>query len=369
MDKKRLNRIFLFTAAGMFILLGVVALARALRPDEPTEEIVVLAQPQTEIVDVQAVELSPSPSPEPQAYEGTVTLLVDRVPVLTLRSEYEAKAILWNYLSLCAVAPEGERLVSARFDCELILAEADPYVEPVDDAHALAILQNAPDVVPVRVVTERVEYASGTATYSESTDDALAKGCRIFVQLGAGARTETRTEIAYRGGEIAETGTPASRTILEARDTIVRVGGFAPKSGKGDPGRLDGPEGKDAGDLVLVAPMRGQLTSYFGFHDGEMANGVEITNKVGTSVTAPGEGLIVYCGERGAYGFVVDINHGNGFVSRITHLADVVVEFNQRVFAGDAIGVLAEPDGDQRPNLHYELLIDGVPYNPLHYFS
>ena len=86
-------------------------------------------------------------------------------------------------------------------------------------------------------------------------------------------------------------------------------------------------------------------------------------------VTAPAEGLIVYCGERGAYGFVVDIDHGNGFVSRLTHLSDVVVEMNQRVFAGDAIGVLAEdPDGG-KPVFHYELMIDGIPYNPLYYIG
>jgi murein DD-endopeptidase MepM/ murein hydrolase activator NlpD len=78
---------------------------------------------------------------------------------------------------------------------------------------------------------------------------------------------------------------------------------------------------------------------------------------------------VVFCAERGAYGFVVDIDHGNGFVSRLTHLSDVQVELNQRVFIGDPVGVLAEDTDGGKPVLHYELIIDGIPYNPLFYID
>ena len=65
---------------------------------------------------------------------------------------------------------------------------------------------------------------------------------------------------------------------------------------------------------------------------------------------------------------VVEIDHGNGFVSRLTHCADLQVELNQRVFQGDTVAVLAEnTEGSGKPHLHYELLIDGVPYNPYYY--
>jgi len=96
---------------------------------------------------------------------------------------------------------------------------------------------------------------------------------------------------------------------------------------------------------------------------------LEISNSAGTKIVAPGEGVVVYCGERGAYGFVVDIDHGNGFVSRLTHLTDVQVELNQRVFIGDAVGNLAESEDGGKPVLHYELIIDGIPYNPLFYID
>ena len=67
---------------------------------------------------------------------------------------------------------------------------------------------------------------------------------------------------------------------------------------------------------------------------------------------------------------VAVFDHGDGFVSRLTHLADVTLELNQRVFAGDAVGKLAESErSGKKPRLHYELLVDGVPYNPLYYLE
>lgn len=368
MDKKLLNRIFLLSAAGVLLLLGVIGAVRALQPEEP-DELVVFDEAEAEVIDIQTVEVTPSPSPEPERYENTVTLLVDRTAVMTLASEYEAKQLLWDYLTLCAVAPEGERFVSAKFDCELILTQADAYVQPTDANDALAMLENDPQLVPVSVVTQRIEYAETSPDVQESTEDALAKGTRIFTQIGAGAKTETVTQVTYRSGEVAELGQPLSLTLQEARATIIRTGTYTKKDTSGKAQRLDGPEGKDAGDLALTYPMRGQVAAYFGYNEGVMNNGIDITNNAGTTISAPGEGLIVYCGERGAYGFVVDIDHGNGFVSRLTHLADVQVEINQRVFQGDQIGTLAEDEDGEKPVFHYELLIDGIPYNPLYYFS
>ena len=116
--------------------------------------------------------------------------------------------------------------------------------------------------------------------------------------------------------------------------------------------------------------MRGSVTSSFGFRDGNMHNGMDVAAAAGTEIAAPGEGVVIYCAERGAYGFVVDIDHGNGFVSRLTHLAGVSLELNQRVFGGEAIGTLSDEfDVGVKPHLHYELMIDGIPYNPAFYLD
>ena len=368
MDKKLLNRIFLLSAAGILLVLGAIGALRASRPVVDTSPVVV-EQAEIETVNVETVEASPEPTAEPVTYENTVLLLVDRQPVMTLSSELAAKQMLWEYLSSLAVAPEGERFLSARFDCELILAQADPTVKPMDEGEALSMLSQNLALVPVVVTTLRTEMSKTDPAVSETSEPALPKGERIIAQLGASALTQTSMQAVYRAGTLLETGAPETKTIRLARETLIRTGAYTKAKTSGTPDRLEGVQGKSKGDLKLAYPMRGQVTNYFGFVDGKMNYGLSMVASAGTKITAPGEGVVVYCGERGAYGFVVDIDHGNGFVSRLTHLSDVQVEMNQRVFLGDAIGVLAAGENESKSPFHFELIIDGIPYNPLYYID
>ncbi len=368
MDKKLLNRIFLLSAAGVLLVLGAIGALRAARPVVDTGP-VVMEQAKIDTVNVETVEATPAPTEEPVTYANTVLLLVDRVPVMTLSSELAAKQMLWEYLNSSATAPEGEQFLSAKFDCELILAQGDPVVKPMETSDALSMLAQNPALVPIRVTTLRSEDAETSPEISESSEPALPKGTRIIAQLGTGAVTQTRMQAVYRAGVLLEIGAPETRTLRLARATIVRTGTYTKKDTSGTPDRLEGEEGKSGGDLLLGYPMRGQVVHYFGYVNGKMNYGLEISNSAGTNIVAPGEGVVVYCAERGAYGFVVDIDHGNGFVSRLTHLADVQVELNQRVFIGDTVGTLAEDADGGKPVLHYELIIDGIPYNPLFYID
>ena len=358
----------MFSAAGILLVLGALGALRAARPVVDTSP-VVLEQAEIETVNVETVESSPAPTVEPETYENSVLLLVDRAPVMTLSSELTAKQMLWEYLSSLAVAPEGERFLSARFDCELILAQADPTVQPMDEGEALSMLAQNLSLVPVVVTTLRTETSETSPVITETTEAALPKGERIIAQLGAGSVTQTSMQAIYRAGTLQSTGAAETKTLRLARETIVRTGTYTKANTSGTPDRLEGVQGKSKGDLKLGYPMRGQMVHYFGYVEGKMNYGIEISNSAGTNIVAPGEGVVVYCAERGAYGFVVDIDHGNGFVSRLTHLSEVQVELNQRVFIGDSVGKLA-PDADGgKPVLHYELIIDGIPYNPLFYID
>ena len=352
----------------MSLLLGVFGALRASRPVVDTSPVVV-EQAKIDTVNVEQAQSTPAPTEQPITYANTVTLLVDRVPVMTLTSELAAKQMLWEYLSGHAIAPQGEQFLSAAFDCELILTPGDPTVKPLEPAEAQNLLAQNPALVPVLVTTLRTETSVTSPETNDSTEPALPKGARIIAQLGIGAVTQTSTQITYRAGALLETGAPETKTLHVPRATMVRTGTYTKKDISGTPDRLEGVEGKSKGELKLGYPMRGQVTRFFGYVNGKMNYGLEISNSAGTKIVAPGEGVVVYCGERGAYGFVVDIDHGNGFVSRLTHLANVQVELNQRVFIGDEVGKLAEDEDGGKPVLHYELIVDGIPYNPLFYID
>ena len=371
MNRKKLNKIFILAAAGTLVVLSVLAAVRARRIQDG--EPVVVEQAVADIVDIRAVEVTPEPTATPETPAGAVTLYVDLRPVLTLESEIEMQKLLWTYLMDSAVAPEGERLLSARFAGELIISPAQPGADVGTYDEAYALLMNAPTIVPIWMTTQRTEdYQDGDETIQSSVSEngALFSGSRIIVQLGSLAVKKQISQITYLGGAQSDAGSPEIKVIHEARGTIIANGAYAKRDASGQPRKQEGPEGKDAGELELRYPMRGRVSSYFGWREGKAHNGLDITNSAGTQVLAPAEGVVRYCGERGAYGFVVDIDHGNGFLSRLTHLSDVVVELNQRVFSEEKIGVLAETeDGEGRPHLHYELIIDGVPYDPTHYLS
>jgi len=367
MQNKKLNRIFLLCAAGVLVVVGVFGLLRANKIISNTP--VVIEQPMADIVNVIVTTPSPEPSITPTMPDTAVTLLVSRKPVLTLSSEAEAQRLLWEYLKDSAHAPEGEQFVSAKFAQELILTKPEPDAQLVPPDEAAALMRSMPGLVPVQVTTLRLERAEAEAEQLLSEDAALSKGMRIITQLGAGAITQITTQVNYIAG-VATPLSPVTETLREPRTTIVRTGTYTKRDTSGEPDKQEGKKGKAADGLKLDWPIRGSVSSRFGFRNGSMHNGMDFEAKAGTAITAPGEGIVVYCGTRGAYGFVVDIDHGNGFLSRLTHLADVQVEYNQRVFLDEPIGVLADNSADgKKPHLHYELIIDGVPFNPEFYVS
>lgn len=368
MNKKMLNWICMLAAAAVLAVVGVLGAARAnrIRSDTP----ILIEEAAVDVIAITTVQKTPVPSPTPVLPEFAVTLLVDRRPVLTLNSEPETQRVLWEYLKDSAVSPEGETFVRAKFGKELIIGEPEAGDKVTSNEDAALLLRQTPTLVPVQVEALRVTTAEAEVETTASEDAALAYGTRILTQLGAGSVTESSTEVTYLAGAVEETGEPKTRTLREARATIVRNGTFTRRDTSGEPDKDEGVRGRKADGLKLEWPMRGSVSSYFGFREGRMHNGVDIENKAGTKIVAPGEGVVVYCGERGAYGLVVDIDHGNGFVSRVTHLSDAQVEYNQRVFAGDALGVLADNSTEgKKPHLHYELIIDNVPYNPAFYLS
>ena len=198
----------------------------------------------------------------------------------------------------------------------------------------------------------------------------LAKGSRIIKQMGRGGvqiSVETREYLSGRCVSVKST-EPVS--LFESLPTRIEEGTYLSKEPDEEPGKKEGRKIKDPEELRLILPIQAKISSYFGTRNNVMHNGIDIPAKAGTEIKAPAEGLIVYVGERGEYGTVIDIDHGNGFISRLTHCENVQVKLNQRVFSGEQIATLAEMEKEEgKPHLHYELLIDGIPANPLYYME
>ena len=125
---------------------------------------------------------------------------------------------------------------------------------------------------------------------------------------------------------------------------------------------------------VFAQPVEGaRLSSVFGrrthpvFGNVRMHTGVDFAAARGTPVQSTAPGRVSFIGWRGGYGRVVEIAHGSDTLTRYAHLSAVQEDLaqGQRVAAGDVIGRVGATGTATGPNLHYEVLVDGRPTDPL----
>ena len=122
-----------------------------------------------------------------------------------------------------------------------------------------------------------------------------------------------------------------------------------------------------------VRPCRGWLTSPFGYRRDPFTGlrgfheGIDISNRIGTSVVAPADGVISRVRREYGLGLTLVVNHGYGIVTRYGHLSRVQVKVGQRVKRGEVMAAMGNTGRSTGPHLHYEVLLNGVPVNPQRY--
>ncbi len=121
----------------------------------------------------------------------------------------------------------------------------------------------------------------------------------------------------------------------------------------------------------LMSPLAGfEPGSGFGLRtdpiDGsqKMHKGVDIGAPAGTPITAAGDGIVTWAGERGGYGQLVVIDHGGGVETRYAHQSRLDVTPGQRVAAGEVIGAVGSTGRSTGPHLHFEVRVDGEAVDP-----
>ena len=118
---------------------------------------------------------------------------------------------------------------------------------------------------------------------------------------------------------------------------------------------------------------QGYVSSGFGGRsdpfDGHQAThlGVDFSAPAGSAVMAVADGVVTFAGERSGYGNVVEIDHGNGYMTRYAHNSALDVKPGQRVHAGETIANVGSTGRSTGPHCHFEVWHDGRPVNPMAY--
>lgn len=123
------------------------------------------------------------------------------------------------------------------------------------------------------------------------------------------------------------------------------------------------------------APVNGPVGSGFGFRSDPFSGrpalhtGLDFPADVGTPILAAAGGMVVSTGTHPAYGYMVEIEHGNGLLTRYAHTSKILVKSGDLVKRGQTIALVGNSGRSTGPHLHFEVLVEGVPQNPARFLA
>lgn len=97
--------------------------------------------------------------------------------------------------------------------------------------------------------------------------------------------------------------------------------------------------------------------------------GIDFAGREGADVMAVASGVVIWSGDRYGYGQMVEVNHGNGYVTRYAHNSENLVTVGDTVKRGQRIAVMGSTGRATGPNLHFEVLRNGRVVDPLTYIN
>ena len=232
----------------------------------------------------------------------------------------------------------------------------DPKLLRVGDV--LTISNAVPYLTVVDV--ERQNYVQDVPYQVEYQDDnTMYQGDYKVLSPGEYGKADVTANVTYINGEETDRQVVASVTLsdpvteTQARGTIPRPTWF--------------PTGS------FRWPCSGTLTSYFGRRNTGIRGastyheGIDIANSYGTAIYAADGGTVSYSGWRSGFGYLVIIDHGNGYQTYYGHNSSLLVSTGEHVYKGQQIARMVSTGISSGNHCHFGIKINGTFVNPLNY--
>ncbi len=253
---------------------------------------------------------------KPLGFEETVIIESTETKLGSIESEEKALAKL---MSATAKKQEGEAKPLLTVQTEEILT----YYEPIPFA---------------------IEYEDTMSKY---------KGETTVKSKGTEGQKEIVAKVIRTNGQEVEKEILKETTLSQPVAQIVLRGAKEPP--------------KLVGTGTFIYPVRGTLTSRFGYRWGSMHPALDIAAPTGTPIKASDGGTVTFSGYQGSYGYLVEIDHGGNRKTRYAHCSKIFVKVGQKVYQGMHVANVGNTGNSTGPHVHFEVLINGVQKNPLSY--
>jgi len=114
---------------------------------------------------------------------------------------------------------------------------------------------------------------------------------------------------------------------------------------------------------LLWPTSASHITQYFNWSH----SGLDIGGNYNDKLYAADPGVVTRASWFSGYGLCVDVDHGNGMVTRYAHASKLFVNVGDRVSRGQTLAMMGSTGWSTGPHIHFEVMVNGVKYNPLSY--
>lgn len=193
-------------------------------------------------------------------------------------------------------------------------------------------------------------------TVKQETDE-YYKGDTYVKQDGVNGVQIFEGSITKVAGEVTRRKTDNIEVITEKQDKIILVG------------TAERPKTAPTGTFIVPLQYYQGITSNFGYRWGRLHSGIDMGAAHGTPIYAADGGTVTKAGWYYGYGLCVDIDHGNGRVTRYGHCSSILVNVGDLVYQGQNIALVGNTGHSFGNHLHFEVQINGSPVNPRPYIG
>ena len=122
-----------------------------------------------------------------------------------------------------------------------------------------------------------------------------------------------------------------------------------------------------------IKPSSGYVSSGFGrrihpiYHTVQIHRAIDISTELGEPILSSANGTVISTNYQVGYGKTILVDHGYGIVTKYAHCNKISVKVGQKVKRGEVIGEVGQSGITTGPNLHYEVMVNGVNKNPLNF--
>ena len=301
--------------------------------------------------------------------EGKENITADFCQPVTVSRRFVPKSALKTEESAILALKKGRFEMHQLEQGQTLSQVAASYGITVDDLLKNNVIDNPENPAPgvIKIPTGKPLLAVQTTEFKtleeavpfntiEKDDASQYQGNVIIEQEGAEGVRMIEAYITSVNGVETKREIVSENVISAATDRVIRKGTKTPPS--------------PIGTGTLALPASGSLSSRFGSRWGRSHEGVDVAASEGTNIYAADNGTVTYSEyNNGGYGYMIQIDHGNGIQTYYAHCSELLVPKGAVVAKGDLIAKVGNTGRSTGPHLHFEVRVNGSPVDPTLYIN